>query len=154
MYEVTPQPIAEAVRQGLRDTWLQLSYRLGANHDKWGWGRLHRLSFRAFGSDQERLDAMYELPYGGSSDSVNTGEFQGSSTFDVRVASTFRIVVDVGSLDKSLVAIAPGESEHPQHPHYRDNLSDWLRGHAGLLVSDKVLVRESDPHRLILQPVP
>ncbi len=154
--EVAPRQIHEAVRQSLRDTWLQLSYRLGANHDKWGWGRLHRLSFRAFGPDRrgERMEAMFELPYGGSSDSVNTGEFQNSDTFDVRVASTFRIVVDVGSLDKSLVAIAPGQSEHPQHPHYRDNLSDWLRGHAGLMTSDKVLVRELGPRRLTLQPAP
>jgi penicillin amidase len=153
--EVAPEQIQEAVRQSLRDTWLQLSYRLGANHDKWGWGRLHRLSFRAFEPNRwgDRLEAMFELPYGGSSDSVNTGEFQSSETFDLRVASTFRIVVDVGSLDKSLVAIAPGESEHPQHPHYRDNLTDWLSGNAGLLTSDKVLVRESGPG-LILQPAP
>lgn len=100
------------------------------------------------------MEAMFELPYGGSSDSVNTGEFQNSDTFDVRVASTFRIVVDVGSLDKSLVAIAPGQSEHPQHPHYRDNLPDWLRGHAGLMTSDKVLVREFGPRILTLQPAP
>ena len=117
---------------------------------------MHRLSFRAFGPDRpgDRLEAMFELPYGGSFDSVNTGEFQNSDSFDLRVASTFRIVVDVGSLDKSLVAMAPGQSEHPQHPHYRDGLSDWLSGHAGLLTSDKVLVQESGAKRLILEPAP
>jgi hypothetical protein len=64
------------------------------------------------------------------------------------------MVVDVGALDQALVAIAPGQSEHPDHPHFRDGLSDWLAGHATLLVTNRLLVRESGAQRLRLEPAP
>ncbi len=44
--------LRDVVRDSLRETWLRLSFELGANREKWRWGRLHRLSFRPFGDSR------------------------------------------------------------------------------------------------------
>ena len=135
---------------------MQLSFHLGASREKWRWGRLHHLTFRPFGLPRAAADlvGLSELPYGGSGDTVNAAEFIGPESLAVRVASTFRLVVDVGSPNQALTAIAPGESEHPHHPHFRDGLDDWLSGHSSLLVTDRLLVRESGARKLVLEPLP
>jgi penicillin amidase len=144
------------VRDSLRETWLRLSFELGANRGKWQWGRLHRLSFRPFGDlrNGSEYDGLSELPYGGSGDTVNAADFVQPDDFSVRVASIFRMVVDARSLDQALTAIAPGQSEHPSHPHFNDGLGDWLAGHSALLVTDRLLVRESGDRQLVLEPLP
>jgi penicillin amidase len=144
------------IQDSLRETWLRLSFELGANRGKWGWGRLHRLTFRPFG-DLRRgsgLVGLSELPYGGSGDTVNTAEFVEPDDFAVRVASIFRMVVDAGALDQALTALAPGQSEHPGHPHFSDGLDDWRVGYSALLVTDRLLVRESGDRQLVLEPLP
>jgi penicillin amidase len=148
--------LRDLIRDSLRETWLRLSFELGANREKWGWGRLHRLSFRPFGDAQagSDFDALSNIPYGGSGDTINTAEFREPKDFSVRVASLFRMVVDAGSFDHALAALAPGESEHPGHPHFSDGLEDWLVGHSVLLVTDRLLVRESGDRQLVLEPLP
>jgi penicillin amidase len=148
--------LREIARESLRETWLRLSFELGANREKWRWGRLHRLSFRPFGDSRggSSFIGLSDLPYGGSGNTVNTAELAGPDDFGVRVASIFRMVVDAGALDQALTAIAPGQSEHPRHPHFNDGLDDWLAGHSSLLVTDRLLVRESGARRLVLEPLP
>ena len=150
------ESVREVTRRSLRQTWLELSFRLGANRGKWRWGRLHELSFQPFGSWRTGLDleGLEGLPYGGGGSTVNTAEFIGPESLQVRVASTFRIVVNVGSPDQALAALAPGESEHPGHLHYRDGLEGWLGGRSELLVTDPLLVKESGALQLILEPAP
>jgi acyl-homoserine lactone acylase PvdQ len=148
--------LREIARESLRKTWLRLSFELGANREKWRWGRLHRLSFRPFGDlrNGSSFAGLSDLPYGGSGNTINTAELARPDDFGVRVASVFRMVVDAGSLDQALTAIAPGQSEHPSHPHFNDGLDDWLAGHSSLLVTDRLLVRESGARRLVLEPLP
>ena len=148
--------LRKVARESLRKTWLRLSFELGANREKWRWGRLHRLSFRPFGDLRagSSLIGLSELPYGGNGNTVNTAELLRPDDFAVRVASIFRMVVDAGSLDQALTAIAPGQSEHPRHPHFSDSLDDWLAGRSALLVTDRVLVRESGARQLVLEPLP
>ncbi|HXV37264.1 MAG TPA: penicillin acylase family protein, partial [Myxococcota bacterium] len=147
--------VSAMVHESLRKTWLLLSFELGANRGKWRWGRLHRLSFRPFGAARAGSDfaELSELPYGGGGETINTAEFKGSGSFAVRVVSAFRFVVDASSPDQALVAIAPGQSEHPGHEHFRDGLPDWMAGRSSLLVTDRLLVRESGARRLLLEPV-
>ena len=69
------------------------------------------------------------------------------------MASTARFAFDTGSLDQSLVILAPGQSEHPGHPHFDDQVGDWLEGSAGLLATGALLVEETSVARLVLEPV-
>ena len=54
---------------------------------------------------------------------------------------------------EGLVSLAPGQSEHPGHPHYDDGLPGWRSGEADLLASGSLLVEESSTARLTLEPV-
>jgi penicillin amidase len=114
------------VRTALRDAWFELSSRLGASRRKWRWGRMHPLVFRPFAPVPGDVPGPFEL--GGSGDTVATAEYAPDAPFDIRLASLFRFAVDGASLATSRVALAPGQSEHPRHPHFADAIDGWLEG--------------------------
>jgi penicillin amidase len=150
-----PVVVGAAVRESLREAWLRLSYRLGSNRRKWHWGGLHELRFRPFGPVQGRdaeLAALGPFPVGGSGSTVHTTEYSGGDDFGVRVAATFRFAIDMGDMDQALFALAPGESEHPRHPHAGDGLERWRDGRSNLLVTSSLLVEELGTARLVLEP--
>jgi len=148
--------VRQAVRDSLRETWFRLSYRLGPNRRKWSWGRLHPLSFRPMGLPSVARGQRELGPFevGGSSTTVAAADYDPALPFDVRTASTFRFAIDTAALDESLMALAPGVSEHPGHPHFRDGLAPWLEGRPGLLVTSRLAVVESALSRLVLAPPP
>ena len=152
-----PDSVAEAVRASLRETWFNLSYRLGSNRSKWQWGRLHSLTFRPFLGGQRMARFRGGLPpfgYGGSGATLNAGGYDRADPFAVRVASTFRFAVDVATLDEVLVSLAPGQSGHPGHPHFDDGVQRWREGRPHLLITSPLLIEESSRSVLRLEPVP
>jgi hypothetical protein len=147
--------VRAAIRKSLREARLRLSYRLGANRHKWHWGRLHPLRFRAYGPrelDDRELEGLGPIAYGGTTGTVNAAEYDAAAPFEVRVASTLRFAIDTEELDEALVAIAPGQSEHPGHPHFQGGLRSWLEGRASLLVTSRLLVEDGRVTRLVLEP--
>ena len=146
--------VREAVRKSLRDTFFRLSYRLGPNRSKWRWGRLHSMQFTPFLPTAAGAPGGQLGPFevGGSGGTLNTAEYDPSSPYDVRVASVFRFAVDAGDLDEALFALAPGQSEHPRHPHYADGIRGWLDGRFRLLATSRVLVEQTSRAELVLEP--
>jgi acyl-homoserine lactone acylase PvdQ len=71
----------------------------------------------------------------------------------VRLASTYRFAVDAASLGRSLSVLAPGQSEHPGHPHQADALQPWLEGRSRALETARPLVDEGAGARLVLEPL-
>jgi penicillin amidase len=151
-----PVVVGAAVRASLREAWLELSYRLGSNRRKWNWGGLHLLRFRPFAPAPSRDAEMVALgPFaaGGSGSTVNTAEYAEGDDYGVRLASTYRFAIDTAAMDQALVGLAPGQSEHPRHPHASDGLERWREGRPGLLVTSPLLVEELSTSRLVLEPV-
>ncbi len=147
--------VAAAVRASLREAWFRLSSQLGANRSKWRWGRLHRLVFRPFGPDLGAAPAgLGPFQAGGSASTVKAAGYAPDAPYAVRLASTYRFAVDAASLDRSLSALAPGQSEHPGHPHYADALRPWLEGSFHALVTGRPLAEGEVSARLVLEPVP
>ena len=144
-----PERVAAAVRAALRDAWFELSSRLGASRRKWRWGRMHELTFRSFAPVPGEVPGPFEL--GGSGDTVATAEYAPDAPFDVRLASLFRFAVDAAALDRSRVALAPGQSEHPRHPHYADAIDGWLAGRLEPLELSGAAGAEPP---LVLEPAP
>ena len=93
-------------------------------------------------------------PYPGTANTLRAGPYDPGNPFEVSMASTVRFAFDTGSLDQSLAILAPGQSEHPGHPHFDDQLEDWLEGRAGLLATGPLLVEETSVARLRLEPLP
>jgi acyl-homoserine lactone acylase PvdQ len=152
-----PASVTEAVRESVQEARFSLSFRLGANRRKWNWGRLHRLEFRPFlpaAGLARGFDMLGPFPYGGSGATVSAAEYDRSDPFAVRVASTFRFAVDAAALDQALVALAPGQSEHPGHPSFDGAVSRWRENRPYLLATAPLLVQETSRALLVLEPAP
>jgi len=149
--------VGAAVRESLRETWFNLSFKLGANRSRWHWGRLHPLTFRPFRPGERLTRGGADLGpfgYGGSAATVSAAEYDRADRFAVRVASTFRLAVDAAALDQLLVVLAPGQSEHPGHPHFADAVPRWRAGRSYLLATAPLLVEEMSSALLRLEPAP
>ncbi len=150
-----PAHLAPMVRESLQQTWLRLSVDLGANRDKWRWGRLHSLRFRPLwrGAWPDPL-GIGPFPIGGSRHSVAQADLDREGTGEVSVVSAYRFAVDAGNLDQALTQIAPGQSEHPGHRHAQDRLDGWRRGQPSLLSTSDPVVEDGPVARLKLVPPP
>ncbi len=151
-----PMRVVPALQRGLRQTWVSLSFRLGPNRDRWGWGRLHQLAFRSFGAapdDAPLANArMGPHPMGGDGVTIGLADYAAARSFEVRMVSSYRLVVDLASPDQMLSALAPGQSEHPRHRHFDDGVMPWLSGRSSLLVTSRLLVEEQSRERLRIEP--
>lgn len=94
------------------------------------------------------------LPYGGDGSSVQVAEPEGPASFDARVVSVYRFVADAGDLDQALTSLAPGQSEHPGHPHATDALARWLQGRPSLLSTSPPVIEDGEVAELVLEPTP
>jgi len=150
-----PRSAASWVERSLRDTWLWLSVELGPDQDRWGWGRVHQLTFRPLWSDTgwER-SGLGPFPAPGDGSTVAVAEYDPSRPFDVRLASTFRFALDLASPHEALTALAPGQSGHPGHPQSVDGVERWREGRPRLLATSALLVEEMAVASLVLEPAP
>lgn len=149
-----PQLVSEAVRRSLGGTWLQLSAELGMIREKWSWGRLHPLRFRALGAGLLSASVLGPFPYSGDAASVQVADHRPLESFEVSTVSTFRFAIDAAALDEALATLAPGQSEHPGHPHQSDALGRWLPGKPSLLATSRLVVEEMAVSELRLEPAP
>ena len=148
--------VSEAVRSSLRRTWFSLSYRLGPGRDGWAWGRLHRLVFRPFarsgGAGDAGFGKLRPVAVGGDGTTLGATAYEYTRPYRVSEAATYRLAVDLAAPDRMLSSLAPGQSEHPQHPHFADGFERWLAGRPSLLLTSRLLVEEESSERLLLEP--
>lgn len=120
------------IDKSLAETAAWLRQELGANPDRWQWGRIHRTSFpHALGASPVLDVALGRGPFpvGGDSDTPCQTSLRAESPYDNHgAAATFRQIVDLGDLAQSWVLVPPGQSGHPGSPHYDDMIRPWLQG--------------------------
>jgi penicillin amidase len=151
-----PGEVREAVRRSLRDTWIRMSVDLGVNREKWTWGRLHTLRFAPLWREgwAGQDDDFGPFPDDGDGSSVRIAEYRPLESFDTRVVSGYRFIVDTADLDQALTSLAPGQSEHPGHPHSTDRLVRWRQDRPALLSTNQLVLEGSSHVRLELEPGP
>ncbi len=151
-----PGTVRQAVQSSLRDTWIRMSVRFGANREKWAWGRLHSLRFAPLWREgwAGQDDGFGPFPFDGDGASVRIAEYRPLESFDTRVVSGYRFVVDTADLDQALTALAPGQSEHPGHPNSADGLVRWRQDRSTLLSTNQLVLEGSASARLELEPRP
>jgi penicillin G amidase len=129
---------------------------LGAERDNWAWGRLHHaflthpLSPLVERRTRERLD-VGPAPRGGSGDTVGNTAYR-LEDFRQTGGSSWRIVVDVGEWDNSLMMNSPGQSGDPASPHYSDLFRPWARDESVPLLYSRRKVEAAAERRIILEP--
>jgi penicillin amidase len=147
--------VTRAARAGLRAAWVGLNYRLGPTRERWSWGGLHQIRFRPIaevGLRSSRLDRPFAAA--GSGQTLRFTRHRPGISFEVEQAALYRIAMDLGSPDRLLSALAPGQSEHPGHPHYADGLARLRAPRLALFRTSRLAVEEENAERLLLEPAP
>ncbi len=143
--------VRAAVQRSLRDVGYRLPVELGANRKKWVWGRLHVLRFEPLWGGGE---ALGPYAYGGDEGSLLAAEYRPLHSFVPQIVPSYRLLVDTAALDEALTSLAPGQSEHPGHPHRDDGVSRWLAGRPALLATSPLAVEDGAVAALRLEPLP
>jgi penicillin amidase len=81
---------------------------------------------------QQPLDRVFNRgpePIGGDMDTSCQTAMLPSEPYDNKAwAPSFRQIVDLGDLSRSISIVPPGQSGHLASPHYDDLIKPWLEG--------------------------
>ena len=120
--------ISRSLKSGIE--WLRRT--LGPESEQWNWGRIHQVNFEHALSLRKPFDQVYDrgpYPIGGDTDTPMQTAIHAEKPYDNRVWSpSFRQIVDMGDLTKSLIIIPPGQSGHLASANYDDLIQPWLDG--------------------------
>jgi len=121
--------LADVARAALAE----LTARCGADSTSWRWGAVHRVSFKHPLDGRRGTRGLFASPPAkahGTSHALNNNGFAHGRRFDVTQGPEFRLVVDLGDLDRAAMTLTTGQSGQPGSPHYLDHLPRWLDGRA------------------------
>jgi penicillin amidase len=109
----------------------ELETTLGDDPGAWCWGDIHRVRFAGVLARIPGLEPLFaggEGPMGGDEQTVLQGMYSIGEGYGVSVVPSWRMVVDLGDLDRSLGVNTLGQSGNPASAHYRDQFPLWLEG--------------------------
>ena len=123
-------PRHAVVERSLREACEELAQRLGADMEKWSWGRLHTLTLEhPLGRNKilARIFSLGPFPSGGDAATINMGFYRHSNPYAHTVGPSLRMVIDVGNWRGSKFILPSGQSGHLFSPHYGDQNDLWRR---------------------------
>jgi penicillin amidase len=145
---VLEQCLAEAVGW-LRDT-------LGVDPAGWQWGRLHTFTAQHALAVRKPLEQVLSLgpyPMGGDTDTVCQTAFAPEAPYQAQAAApSYRQIVDLGDLERSVHIAPPGNSGVLGDQHYDDLLLPWLKGEYVPAPWSREAVEREAVERLRLEP--
>jgi penicillin amidase len=147
--------LAELFEASLSAAMADLTVLLGLADQDWSWGRLHQARLAhpagpAMSAAVREQAAIEPLPRGGSSDTVGAATYL--PDFTQASGATFRLVVDVGGWDNSVVMNSPGQSGDPASPHYADLFALWAADGAVPLLYSRDRIEAVTTERIRLVP--
>jgi penicillin amidase len=133
-----------------------LRKELGNDVDKWQWGKLHQAIFPHPLGLQKPLDLVFNrgpFPIGGDTDTPCQTAFKPEDPYNNNAwAPTFRQIVDLGDLSKSLSITPPGQSGQLGSRHYDDLIRPWLEGEYHPMLWSREDIEREVEGKLILKP--
>ena len=127
-----PAARTEILLASLRSALDEIAARLGTDMTAWRWGDLHHAalipSAAALADPALRAKLSHgPTPLPGSAWTVWASTYR-MEDFAATQGASFRMVVDVGAWDNSVVINSPGQSGDPASPHYGDLFPLWAKG--------------------------
>ena len=120
--------ISKSLSQAVK--WLR--DQLGADEIQWRWGRIHQASFDHPLALRKPFDQVFSrgpYPLGGDTDTPLQTAMHPGKPYNNKIWSpTFRQIVDMKDLSRSIAVIPPGQSGQLSSPHYDDLIKPWLEG--------------------------
>jgi penicillin G amidase len=121
----------ELLRDALREALAFLDGDLGVNRAAWRWGAVHRIRFAHPLARMPGLGALFvaaEHELGGDEQTVLQAGFDARLGFDVVVAPSWRLVVDISDVDRARSVLPTGQSGNPASAQWNDQASLWVSG--------------------------
>ncbi len=123
----------EVFAQALDEAYDLLAARQGNDPAKWRWGAIHTATFANQSLGKSGIGVIESLfnrgPYetsGGGAIVNNTGwSTDEKSLFQVQGLPSMRMIVDLSDLTHSVTTNTTGQSGHPYHRHYDDQIDQW-----------------------------
>jgi penicillin amidase len=146
----------QALRSSLAEAVVRAEALMGSDWERWRWGRLHHaelhhpVSALVDPSERARID-VGPAERGGSGATVNSTAY-GLGDFRQLYGASFRMVVDVGEWDRSVVMNSPGQSGDPRSPHYRDLFERWAADESFPLLYERARIEAAAEQRILLRP--
>jgi penicillin amidase len=148
----------EILSRALEEAVAELSETQGSNIDKWCWGALHTASFenQSLGQSGIRpIEAIFNRgPFSvdGSLATVNQADYDLDEPFSVRTIASYRHIVDLDDLGRSVSMHTTGQSGHPFHRHYDDMIDPWRNVEYHPMLWERAQVEGDAAAVLILTP--
>lgn len=143
------------IERGLEQAIEWLRNTLGSDETQWQWGRLHQVRFAHSLSLQKPFDQVFDrgpFPIGGDTDTPLQTAMMPDDPYENKAwAPSFRQIIDLGDLSKSLSIHPPGQSGHLASSHYADFVPLWLKGEYHPMLWTREQVEAEAENRLILK---
>ncbi len=148
----------DIILRSLQETVAWFEANVGDDLNKWTWGAIHTATFVSNPVGAGPVAPIRAIvnrgPYAadGGSSLVNANGWSWSDPAQITTVPSMRLIVDLSDLDAGQVVIPSGQSGHPFHPHYDDQIPLWLDGAYRPLRFGQTTVEAAAQDRLILRP--
>jgi penicillin amidase len=88
----------------------------------------------------------------GTAGAVDNIGYELGQPFNVSYLPSYRQIVDLGDITRSLSVHTTGQSGHPFNEHYDDMIELWRNGQYHPMLWDRAQVEAAAPHLLQLTP--
>lgn len=157
----------QIIVQSMNETVKYLEQNLGTEPFEWRWEQLHTITLKPplFGqaaSDSSAPAALKLIvdnllsmgPYAakGHNMSINNGEYDWNSPYEMVLGPSIRRIVDFSNMSHSLSILPTGQSGNPISEYYGSQTESWLQGQYKLLYQDSTFFDESQYKTMRLLP--
>ncbi len=149
---------ADILLAALTDTVAWFEENVGGDMNEWTWGSIHTATFVSNPLGESGIAPVESLvnrgpfPADGGSSIVNANSWSWSNPAAVTGHVSMRMLVDLSDFNASEWVIPTGQSGHPYHPNYDDQIELWLNGRYLPMMWSEEVVQETAVNHLILQP--
>lgn len=144
--------------QALSDGVEWLEAELGSDMETWTWGNLHQATFVSQPLGLSGIGLIESIvnrgpfPADGGNGIVNAAGWDPSQPASITWHPSMRMIVDLSDLDASRSVIPTGQSGHPYHPHYDNEIPLWLDGEYHPMLFSRQAVENAAEDVLTLEP--
>ena len=146
----------DIMRLSLREAVDYLRGKLGPDMNQWQWGKLHQVTFVHPLGAVKPLNLLFNkgpFPLGGDTDTVFQAAIFPYEPYDVKSFSvSYRQIIDLADLSRSVAIAPPGQSGQPGSKHYGDTIDDWLNGGYHPLLWHRADIEREQEATLTLTP--
>jgi penicillin G amidase len=142
------------ITEGISQAVAWLTGKFGDNPQEWQWGKLHTATFAHAMGMQKPLDQVFNrgpYPIGGDTDTPMQTAMLPNDPYENKAWSpTFRQIVDMSDLSKSVTISPPGQSGQIGSKHYDDFIGLWLKGEYAPMLWTREQIEKEAEGKLIL----